>query len=109
MKTKFRIYVVALLMVREVAGMARRVERFDRDLARQLKRSSAAVPLNLSEGMYQSGGNRTARYRTAMAEAAEAATTLSVAQACGYLEGVDVAPALDRLDHIKAVMWKLTH
>lgn len=109
MKSKFRIYGVSLQMVGEVAALAKRIERKDRDLARQLRRSSAAVPLNMSEGMHLSGGNRTARYRTAMAEAAEAATTLLVAQASGYLDGVDLDATLDRLEHIKAVMWKMTH
>lgn len=109
MKSKFRIYGVSLQMVGEVASLARRIERSDRDLARQLRRSSSAVPLNMSEGMYSKGAMRTARYRTAMAEAAEAETALRVAQACGYLDDTEVDATLDRLAHIKAVMWKMTH
>jgi len=106
---KLRIYAVALLMVREAKVVWGRIERFDRDLARQLRRSSTAVPLNISEGMYARGSNREARYQTAMAEANETRAATQTAQMAGYLDEVDLAAFLDRLDHITAVMWKLTH
>lgn len=106
---KLKIYDVALLMAREAAAVGRRIERFDRDLARQMRRSSTAVPLNVAEGMYARGANKQARYQTAMAEASETAAAVEVAKMVGYLEGVDVSRLLDRLDHISAVMWKLTH
>ena len=106
---KLEIYDVALLMVREVAAVGRQVERFDRDLARQMRRSSTAVPLNVAEGTYARGANKQARYQTAMAEASETFAAVEVAKTAGYLEDLDVAELLDRLDHIAAVMWKLTH
>ena len=104
---KLRIYDVALAMVRDVALLARRVARFDSDLARQMRRCSTAVPLNIGEGMYARGRNRQARYHTAMAEAAETTTTIDTATASGYIDSVS-PQLLDRLDHIRAVMWKLT-
>ena len=106
---KLRIYDVALAMAGEAAVIGRRIERFDRDLARQVRRSSTAVPLNVAEGMCARGANKQARYQTAMAEANETVAAVQVAKVAGYLEEVDVTKLLDRLDHITAVMWKLTH
>jgi four helix bundle protein len=106
---RLRIYDVALAMVREVAAVARQVERRDPDLARQMRRSSTSVVLNMREGTYARGGNKAARYQTAMAEAVETAGALEVAVAAGYMGSSGTERTLDRLDHIVAVMWKLTH
>jgi hypothetical protein len=44
-----RIYSVCLEMVREVRPYADSIARFDRDQARQLRKSSVSVVLNLAE------------------------------------------------------------
>ena len=44
-----------------------------------------------------------------MAEAAETAAAIEAATAAGYLPPAGLDRVLDRLDHIAAVMWKLTH
>ena len=44
-----RIYVVIIEIVREVRPVAERIGRHDRDLARQLKRASVSVALNVAE------------------------------------------------------------
>ena len=82
------------------------IERSDPDLAKQLRRSSSSVPLNLAEGGYSHKGNRKARYFTALGSANEVRSTLQVASAVGLLQA---NPALDdRLDKIIATLWKLT-
>ena len=106
---RLRIYDVALAMVAEVAALARRVARHDPNLAGQMRRSSTAVTLNISEGTYARGNNKPARYQTAAAEAAETAGAIETAVAAGYLPRAGLQQTLDRLDHIVAVMWKLTH
>ncbi|MGD8860757.1 MAG: four helix bundle protein [Myxococcales bacterium] len=63
------IYRETLSMVREVYEVAKVVERVDGDLARQMRRSGASVPLNVSEGTYSRKGNRLARWRDAMGSA----------------------------------------
>ena len=79
-----RIYEVALEVVRRLAPVVEEIGRKDPDLARQLRRAKVAVPLNIAEGSYALGGNRRARYRTAMGEAREALGCLEVAEAAGY-------------------------
>ena len=95
----------------EVLGMLRaelpRVERFDNDLARQLRRAAASVALNISEGSGSSGGVRTQRYRTALGSARETNACLDVAIALGYIDGVDAA-LRGKLDHVIGGLVRLT-
>lgn len=100
------VYAVALEVCRRVAPVAVRLERSDRDLARQLRRAVASVPLNLAEGFYGQGGNRKARYWSALGSARETLACIEVAQAMGYLVEVD-GELLDRLDRVIRTTVKL--
>jgi four helix bundle protein len=62
------------------------IARADSDLARQLRRATARVPLNVAEGMYSRGKLRQARYHTALGSAREVLACLEVAVAMGYLK-----------------------
>jgi len=100
------IYVVCIEIVREVRPVADRIARFDRDLARQLKRSSASVALNVSEGSATRGGRRRNTYEIALGEARETRACLHVAEAAGYV--LSVAPELlDKLDRVIATLVKV--
>ena len=44
-----RIYIIVIEIVREVRPYAEKIARLDPDLARQLRRSSAAIALNTAE------------------------------------------------------------
>jgi four helix bundle protein len=101
-----RIYPVCLQMVRDVRPLADQIARFDRDHARQLRRSSMSVPLNVSEGSGSRGGRRRARYDDALGSARETVANLEAAEAVGYLRSID--PLLrNRLDHIIGTLVKL--
>ena len=103
-----KIYVVALAMVSSVHALCKKVQRHDPDLARQMRRASASVPLNMAEGWHAQAGHRTERLGTAMREARETSACLDVCRACGYLATGEIAVDLDRLDHIVATLWR-TH
>jgi four helix bundle protein len=99
-----RIYIVCIELVREVRPVAERIGRFDRDLARQLRRSSSSVVLNVAEG--SRGGRRRNSYDVALGEARETLAILEVAEASGYVSSV--APAMrGRLDHIIGTLVNL--
>lgn len=104
-----KTYELALATVREVAPLNRRIARLDPDLARQLRRCIASVPLNIAEGMYSRGKNRGARLTDAMASAKEALACLQVAEAAGYLSAESIAKPLDQLDHLVAALWSMVH
>ena len=67
-----RIYPIVLEVLKQLQPALRRIEVQDRDLARQLRRASSSVALNLGEGMYSRGQNRQARYHTALGSARDA-------------------------------------
>jgi four helix bundle protein len=103
-----RIYPVSIEMVRSVRPYAERIAKFDRDLARQLKRSSTAVVLNIAEGCGTQGGRRRQSYEVALGEARETFANLEAAEAIGYLDCID-ARTRDQLDHIIGTLVRLIH
>ncbi|HEY5147586.1 MAG TPA: four helix bundle protein [Polyangiaceae bacterium] len=100
-----RIYATVI----EVLGMLRpvltQIESHDRDLARQLRRAAASVALNVSEGSGSRAGTRRERYHNALGSARETGACLDVAEALGYVAGID-AVLRDRLDHVRATLVK---
>ena len=80
-----RIYAVILSFVEDVALLVPRIAHHDPDLARQLRRSSASVALNASEGMYARGRSRTACYNIALREMRESFAVLEAVVRLGYL------------------------
>jgi len=101
-----RIYPVLLELVREVRPLIRELERRDADLARQCRRALASAPLNVAEGSYSRGQNRTARYHTALGSLREALACFEVAAALGYLP--EIEPALvGRFNHVLGTLVRL--
>src|SRR5215475_10806140 len=84
-----RIYPVLLDLVRSVRPLLKDLERHDSDLARQCRRALASAPLNVAEGCYSRGQNRTARYHTALGSLREALACFEVGVALGYLPEVE--------------------
>ncbi|TNF31836.1 MAG: four helix bundle protein [Deltaproteobacteria bacterium] len=102
-----RIYPVALQMAADAATAANRIGRRDPDLARQLRRAAASVPLNIAEGTGGLGRTRTARYADALGSAYEVRACLDVAAAMTYIAAPAPA-ATERLRHIIGTLTKLT-
>ena len=100
------IYIVCIEIVREVKVYADRIARFDRDLARQLRRCSVAVALNVSEGSGVRGGRRRNAYEIALGEARETRACLQAAEAIGYLPSIS-AELSDKLDRVIATLVKV--
>ncbi len=84
-----RIYPVCLEMVRQVANLAIVVKQHDRDLCRQVQRSSVSVVLNLAEGSAVRDGRRRVRYGDALGSALETRAGIEVACAIGYVDSFD--------------------
>lgn len=101
-----RIYDNSISMIRGLRGVIAALERKDPDLARQLKRASASVALNIAEGSYARGRSRSALYQVALGSSKEVTACLDVANALGYLEVVDPRVRAD-LDAIGGTLYKL--
>ena len=102
--SKLIAHQVGLELIQALRGPLRKIERVDRDLARQLRRASASVVLNLGEGDHSDGGNQRARFFTAAGSAKETKSALEVAEAFGYLSNNAV---LELADRVVALTWKL--
>lgn len=79
------IYPVSQQVAQDALRVAREIAQHDRDLAQQLSRAASSVPLNLSEGSYSKGGNRSARYHSAMGSAAEVRAILELAEGVRWI------------------------
>jgi four helix bundle protein len=103
-----RIYNVILQMVSEVAGIAKQIEKCDRDLANQMRRAAASVALNTAEGMGNTAGHKRERYQTALGSAREVMACTDVAKAMRYVNKVD-AGTVDRMNHVIATLARLVY
>jgi four helix bundle protein len=101
-----RIYETTVRVLQGLKPVVAEIETHDRDLARQLRRASTSVLLNISEGGGSRGGTRRERYRNALGSARETGACLDAAVALGYVESVDGA-LLTALDAVRATLWKV--
>ena len=101
-----RIYSVILEVLKQLRASLARIELRDKDLARQLRRCSASMALNVAEGMHSRGKNRNARYHSALGSARETLACLEVAEALGYVGPADAA-LCEQLRRIVGTLVKL--
>ncbi len=101
-----RIYDDMLDALRTMRKVVTAIERRDSDLARQMRRAASSVALNIAEGSGSSGGNRTARYRTALGSARETLACLRVAEACGYVDSVPGA-VVDSMNRVVGTLVRV--
>jgi len=105
----FHAHEVALDWAAALGPALAKLAKGDADLARQLRRAVASVPLNLAEGSRRAGKDRMHLYRIAAGSAEEAMSGLALARAWGHLDAGDVAAAEGYADRMRAMLWRLTH
>lgn len=93
-----RIYPLILEALKALQSPLERIELKDKDLARQLRRCSCSVALNVAEGMYSRGKSRKARYHNALGSARETLACLEIAVSCRLIaEDTRLHDQLDRI------------
>ena len=105
----FQAFEIGIELNRALRHPLERISLKDPDLAAQLRRAAASVPLNLAEARRRIGKDRLHQFRVAAGSADEVTACLRVAEALGYVELPSVSEALDRADRIRAIVWTLTH
>lgn len=103
----FIAYEVSVQLVTSLRDLLPQLERFDRDLADQMRRAASSVVLNLAEGSRSSKGNKQKHFAIAHGSANEVKAALELAQAWGWIEGA--RGPRDVLDRLLALIWRLTH
>jgi four helix bundle protein len=105
----FKVAELSFQLIEELRPLVVEIRRRDRSLADQLMRAASSVALNIAEGQKSDGGNMKARFFTAAGSANESRAALRVAVGWRHIAPESAAPARQRLDHIIAILWKLTH
>lgn len=101
-----RIESVIVSVLARIAPVVTQLKARNRNLADQLDRASSSILLNTSEGAYSQKGHQKARYFNALGSAGETRSCLHLAHA---QHGIAADAVLqDQLDHVIAVLWKLT-
>jgi four helix bundle protein len=100
-----RIYETVIEVIGMLGPAMGQIEMHDRDLARQLRRASGSVALNIAEGSGSRGGTRRERYQNALGSARETVACLDVATSLGYVGSLD-AGVRGRLDFICGTLVK---
>jgi four helix bundle protein len=103
-----RIYSAVIQVLTALRPVVDVIEKRDASLGDQIRRALSSVALNTGEGGGSQGKNVRARYFNALGSIKESRACLDVAVAWAYIEPVDAVVA-DRMDHITAVLWRLTH
>ncbi len=102
---KFEALEIAIEAVAAVHEVIERLPRGCGALADQSRRSIISAPLNLAEGSGRAGRDRLYHWRIASGSAQEAKACMRIAAALG----VDAQTALEVIDRLCAVCWRLTN
>ena len=105
----FDAYDRSLALQRTLAPLLTRLSGFDPGLADQLRRAAQSVVLNIAEGNRRAGKDRRNRFRCSLGSAAEVGSCLDVALALAYIDEAAVADALELIDRIRAMTWRLAN
>ncbi len=106
-----KVYRVSVCMVSEVHSQVIPHVRAggDREIADQLHRASRSVALDVAEGLGLLPGKRQRNhFQIALGSARETMACIDIAVATGLVSEKSVAPVADRVDHVCAMLWKLT-
>ena len=105
----FRVLDAAYSLISALAPVVAAVGRHDRSLRDQLRRAGSSIPLNLAEGYGLAGGHEKQRSLTALGSTREVVAILEVAKRWGYLTDAEAADALQALDTVAAMTYRLVH
>jgi four helix bundle protein len=105
----FDAYDHSLSLLRTLRPLLEKLGAIDPKLADQLRRAAQSTTLNIAEANRRSGRDRRNRFRISLGSADEVAAALDVAMALGYLDELATAPALELVDRVRAMTYRLCH
>ncbi len=74
-----------------------------------MRRAAQSTTLNIAEANRRRGKDRRNRFTISLGSADEVGAALAAATALGYLDPVATAPALELVDRIRAMTYRLSH
>ena len=104
----FDAYENAVEIAREMRELVDTIRQSDQDLAKQARRATQSIGLNIAEARKRSAGDRRRQFEIALGSAGEARAALEQADAWGYVPTERAKPVLERLDREIAMLWRLS-
>ena len=105
----FEALELSLCVLDQLATVEPKLRAKRKSLADQIGRSAESIALNLSEGRMRAGLDKPDLYRRAAGSASELTTALRIARARGYITPADYGAIDEPLDHVRAILYTLTH
>ena len=105
---RFDAFSLSLDVIRLLRPLMTALRSHDRSLEKQLRDAASSVSLNVAESRGRNGKDKIHFLRIALGSAEESAASLYVAEAWGYLSAEQTQPSKDKLNHLLAVLGKLT-
>ncbi|MGE0870332.1 MAG: four helix bundle protein [Kofleriaceae bacterium] len=100
---------MSLTVLDLLAKLEPRIRQRRKSLANEIDRASESIALNVSEARLRAGLDRADMFRRAAGSASELTTALRIARARGYITAAEHAQVDAALDHVRAMLWTLTH
>ena len=105
---RFFAHELSLDIVRRLRPVVRILRHHNADLARQIVKAASSASLNIPEGNRREGKDRKYHFRVAAGSTDEARGVLLTSIAWNFLKEAQTEVVLDKLDHLLAILWKLT-
>lgn len=107
MSRQLDVYRLALELASQIRRLLPEIQRFDRDLATQLRKATTSVPLNISEALRRRGRDRGHLLSVALGSAAEVQAILDVSIAMALFDSDSVTDLEPTIDRICAMLYRL--
>ena len=97
-----------ITIIQRARPLVEAIERKDRDLGNQVKRSLNSIALNVSEAFGAHAGNARLSFRRALGELYESQASLLVAAAWGYISDAQVRAVVSDLTTLGGRLYGLS-
>ena len=104
----FQVEELSLQLVEALVPLMPRIRQRDKSLEDQLRRAASSIGLNCAEAAFSDPGNRRARLFTAAGSAGETRHALRQAVAWRLVTAGDAEAALNLVERIVAILWRMT-
>ena len=102
-----KAHAVALELVRAVRPLLPKLERFDRNLADQVRRAVTGIPLHIAEAKRRTGRDRAHLLTVALGSTSETQAGLETAEALGGLTAEEIREPVALADRLGGLIFGL--
>ena len=107
MRQRFEALELSLEIIPHLRKLLPAIRKHDRKMHEQMKEAGSSMPMNLAEGNRRRGKDRLYLWSVAAGSADEVHTGLRTSAAWGYFPEHSAEEALELLDRLQAIIWKL--